>query len=174
MREIADAGRMRALMKALGSATKSEATVYLTGGASAVLHGWRSSTIDADIKILPETDDLMRAIPRIKEELKLNIEFASPDHFLPSLPGWEERSPFIGKEGSVVFRHYDFYAQALSKLERGHRQDLEDARQMLARGLIEAGRLKEFLAAIEPELYRYPAVDPPTLRRSVVAFLSGG
>lgn len=174
MREIADAGRLRALMRALGSATRSEATVYLAGGASAVLHGWRNSTIDADIKIIPERDDLMRAIPRIKEELSFNIEFASPDHFLPPLPGWEERSPFIVKEGSVVFRHYDFYAQALSKLERGHRQDLEDARQMLAKGLIEAGRLRELLAAVEPELYRYPAVDPPTLRRSVESFLAGG
>lgn len=173
MREIADAGRVRALMRALGAATSSEATVYLTGGASAVLHGWRASTIDADIKILPERNDLMRAIARIKEELRFNIEFASPDDFLPPLPGWEERSPFIAKEGTVVFRHYDFYAQALSKLERGHSQDLEDARQMLAKGLIEPARLKEFLAAIEPELYRYPAVDPPTLRRAVEAFISG-
>lgn len=174
MREIADAGRLRGLMRALGAAARAEADVYLTGGASAVLHGWRASTIDADLKILPERDDLLRAIPRIKEELNVNVEFASPDDFLPALPGWRERSPYIAKEGPLSFRHYDFYAQALAKLERGHRQDMEDARQMLTRGLIAAPRLRELFAAIEPELYRFPAVDPPTLRRAVEAFVAGG
>lgn len=174
MREIADADRLRRLMRALGAAAEGEATVYLTGGASAVLHGWRAATIDADIKIMPEREDLLRAIPRIKEELRINVEFAAPDQFLPPLPDWQARSPLISKEGRVVFRHYDFYAQALAKLERGHRQDLDDARRMLADGLIEARRLVELLGAIEPQLYRYPAVDPPTLRRAVEDFVSGG
>jgi len=32
-----------------------------------------------------------------KETLMINIEIASPAHFIPSLPGWEERSIFIKK-----------------------------------------------------------------------------
>ncbi|MBI5595951.1 MAG: hypothetical protein HY928_07670 [Elusimicrobia bacterium] len=170
MREITDDARLRALMRALGAAARVETTVYFVGGATAVLNGWRSSTKDADIKVLPESDDMLRAIPGIKEALRINVEFAAPDDFLPPLPGWQERSPFIAKEGTVVFRHYDFYAQALAKLERGHRQDLEDVRSMRRAGLIEMDRLRELHGAIEPLLYRYPAVDPPTLRKAVSAF----
>lgn len=170
MREIADDARIRALMRALGAAARGGTTVYFVGGATAVLHGWRASTKDADIKVLPDSDELLRAIPAIKEALKINVELAAPDDFLPALPGWQERSPFIAKEGSAVFRHYDFYAQALAKLERGHRQDLEDVRSMRRAGLIEMARLLGFLGEIEPFLYRYPAVDPPTLRKAVSAF----
>ena len=44
---------------------KTEGRVYLTGGATAVLHGWRESTIDIDIKVVPDSDDLLREIPRV-------------------------------------------------------------------------------------------------------------
>lgn len=173
MRELTDAARLRRFMAALGRAAAHETTVYLTGGASAVLEGWRASTIDADIKILPERDELLRAIPRLKEELSINVELAAPDQFLPPLPGWQERSAFIAKEGLVVFRHYDFYAQTLAKLERGHRQDLADALSMRERGLVDPTRVRELFEAVAPELYRYPAVDPPSLRRAVEEFVRG-
>ena len=35
---------------------------------------------------------------------------------------------------------------------------------MIARGLVEPARLRELYDAIEPELYRYPAIDPPAFR----------
>jgi hypothetical protein len=31
--------------------------VFLAGGARAVLVGWRSSTIDVDLKIIPDRDE---------------------------------------------------------------------------------------------------------------------
>lgn len=63
------------------------------------------------------------------------------------------------------------FMQALAKIERSHRQDLEDAREMVRRGLVDPQRLREYYGAIEPHLYRYPAVDPATFRRSVDDFL---
>lgn len=171
MRRLTDAALVRAFMRELGRAAKSPATVYLTGGATAVLEGWRSTTIDVDIKVLPDSDEVLRAIPRLKEQLEVNVELAAPDQFLPPLPGWRERSAFIAKEGALEFRHYDFYAQALAKLERGHRQDLEDVVQLKALGRIEPERLLELLGSIEPELFRYPAVDPTSLRRAVEGFV---
>ena len=69
--------------------------------------------------------------------------------------------------GPVDFFHYDFYAQALSKIERGHAQDRADVRAMLERGLIDSGTAKAFFDRIEPELYRYPAIDPQTFKREV-------
>ena len=65
------------------------------------------------------------------------------------------------------FHHYDFYAQALSKIERGHDRDALDVQAMATQGLIEPARLLGYFEQIVPELYRYPALDPPSFRRAV-------
>jgi hypothetical protein len=134
-----------------------------------LLEGWRDTTIDVDLKLVPENDDVLRAIPRLKDQLEMNVELAAPSDFIPELPGWEERCRFVAQEGSLTFCHYDFYAQALSKLERRHAKDLVDVRAMLDRGLIERQRLQQLYDQIEPQLFRYPAIDPPTFRRAVQA-----
>ena len=154
-------------MDALGAEADQEARLYFTGGATAVLTGWRPTTIDVDIRIIPEVEKLLRAIPRIKEQLQMNIELACPADFIPELPGWEGRSLSIGKKGHLAFFHYDFAAQALSKIERGHRQDLEDVRAMMDRGLVDPQTLRRLFDEIEPLLWRYPAIHPPAFRRAV-------
>ena len=128
-------------MAEVGRAVTEPVDVYFTGGVTAILHGWRDSTIDIDLTMEPESDDLLRTVPRLKESLSLNVELASPDHFIPALAGWRKRSPFIAREGSLTFRHYDLYAQALSKIERGHDQDLRDVGRMLGDGLVDRSEL---------------------------------
>ncbi len=49
MRGLADADRIREFMRALGREARAETAAYLTGGATAVLLGWRASTIDVDV-----------------------------------------------------------------------------------------------------------------------------
>lgn len=170
MRRPVDAGRVRQFMAALGAEARTEARVYLVGGATAVLVGWRVSTIDIDLKLVPEDDRILRAIPRLKEELEVNVELASPDAFIPEVRGWENRSPFVTREGRISFHHYDPYSQALAKLERSHQKDIEDVHAMRNAGLIDAGRLVPYFDEIEPNLYRFPAIDPRAFRRSVEAF----
>ena len=174
MRRPVDADRVRAFIRALGLAARGEHTVYLVGGATAVLEGWRASTVAIDITLADaaSADGLLRALPAIKDELEVNVELASPADFVPVPEGWTERSPSITREGSVRFLHYDLYAQALAKLERGHDRDLGDVSEMLARGLVERDRLRELFAEIEPELYRFPAIDPPSFRRRVESALA--
>jgi len=167
MRGLVDEERLRRFMRALGAEADAPVRVYFTGGATAVLHGWRRSTIDVDLVFAPESDRLFRALPRLKEELGINVEIASPAHFLPELPGWEARSPYIGREGQADFFHYDPYAQALAKIERGHRQDRGDVEELIGRGLVELAELLRLFAAIEPRLHRFPAVDAKALRRAV-------
>lgn len=167
MRRLTDAERLRQFMRLLGRRARAKGRVYLVGGACAVWYDWRPSTIDIDIDLDPSLDPLLQDIPAIKEALEVNVELASPAHFIPELPGWRDRSPFIVREGLVDFHHYDFYAQALSKIERAHAKDLDDVREMAARHLIEPARLREFFDQIAPELYRYPAIDPPSFRRAV-------
>jgi hypothetical protein len=174
MRKVSDAQRIRRFMHALGAEAVSDARVHFTGGATAVLLGWRDTTIDIDLRIFPESDQLFRALPDLKEALEINVELACPSDFIPELPGWESRSLFIAREGRLSFLHYDFYAQALAKIERSHQQDLQDVRELISGGWVDARRALGFFATIEPQLYRYPAIDPPSFRRRVEQILGSG
>ena len=139
-----------------------------------MLEGWRASTVDVDLRFEPDVDELLRELPALKERLEVNIELASPLDFIPELPGWRERSPLVFQEGNVYVHHFDFYSQALAKIERGFSQDLDDVGRMIEHGLVEPAQLRELYDAIEPELYRHPAIDPSAFRRKVDAALGGG
>ncbi|MGH2725604.1 MAG: DUF6036 family nucleotidyltransferase [Actinomycetota bacterium] len=167
MRGLTTAELVRRFMVEFARPARVPVSVFFTGGVTAVLHGWRETTIDVDLKLVPDSDEMLREIPRIKEQLGINVELAAPDQFIPEVPGWRERSLFIVTEGSVSYFHYDPYAQALSKIERGHLQDAADVSEMLRGGLVEPVRLRELFERIEPELFRYPAIDPPSFRRAV-------
>jgi hypothetical protein len=167
MRELTDAERVRELMRRLGRESGGPGRVYLTGGATAVLFGWRSTTIDVDLKLEGEAESLLRAIARLKDELRINVELASPADFIPELPEWRERSQFIEQHGQLGFYHYDLYSQALAKIERGHILDRQDVAAMLDRALIAPERVKDLFEGIFPELYRYPAIDPDAFRTRV-------
>ncbi len=167
MRQKVTAPRLQDFIKALGGAATTPVRIFLVGGTTAVLLGWRDSTIDIDLKIIPHSDSILRSLPALKERLEIIIELASPDDFIPALPGWEERSRFIQQEGKSAFFHYDFYAQALAKIERGHDADMRDVQEMFQQGLIEPKRLLELFSSIEDQLYRYPAIDHASFRRAV-------
>ena len=89
MRRLADRARIARFMAALGAEADTNGACYLTGGATAVLMGWRTSTIDVDVKLYPESDRLLRAIQRLKNDLQVNVELASPDDFVPVPAGWK-------------------------------------------------------------------------------------
>ncbi len=174
MRPLVNDVRIRELARELGRLAASPVRIYITGGSTAVVEGWRESTADVDLRLEPEAEELMRAFSALKERLAINIELASPLDFIPELPGWRERSPFLFAEGAVAFHHFDPYSQALSKIERGFKRDLEDLDAMIDRGLVDPSRLGALYQAIEPELYRYPAIDPSAFKRKLDAALNRG
>lgn len=167
MRNEADAERIERLARELGRSVPPGTRMYLTGGATAVLEGWRESTVDIDVRFEPDTDATLERIRDLKEELAINIELASPLDFLPPLPGWQERSRFRLREGNLEVFDFDPYSQALSKLQRGFDLDLADVRNMVDSGQVDPPKLREFFKAIAPELFRFPAVDPASLRAAV-------
>ena len=168
-RGSSDAAKVRELMRRLGEEARGPGRVFLVGGASAVLIGWRQTTVDIDLKLDPEPPGVFEAIARAKDALAINIELAAPDEFIPPLPDWQARSPFIARHGAVDFHHYDFYGQALAKVERGHEMDRRDVAAMHAHRLIDPDRLPVFFDAIESGLLRYPAIDPEVFRSKVLA-----
>jgi hypothetical protein len=170
MRGETNRAKLEAFMAALGSQVRGPGRIYLTGGATALLHGWREMTIDIDLKPDPEPSGLFEALAALKDQLDINIELASPDQFIPPVPGWRKRSLFIARHGPVEFFHYDPYGQALSKLQRGHPRDLLDVQSFCRDGLIRKDTLREMFDLIKPQLLRYPAIDPPSFEAAVLAF----
>lgn len=171
MRPPVDEPRIRELARRLGRVGQTRSRMYLTGGATAVLEGWRASTVDVDVRFEPESDDLLRELPSLKERLGINIELASPPDFIPELPGWRERSPFVFREGHVDVHHFDPYSQALSKIERGFTHDLADVASMIHSGAVDREQLGALYERIEPDLFRYPAIDPGAFRGKVRAIV---
>lgn len=171
MRSTVDPQKIEQLMNLLGREARGSGCVYFTGGASALLIGWRDSTVDIDIRLDPEPPGIFQAIAKLKQELNINIELASPQDFLPPLPGWRSRSVFIGKRGQISFYHYDFTAQALAKLSRGYDRDLHDVQSMYEQKLFTLEDLRDCFEVIEPELIRFPSLNPNVIRSRIEDFI---
>src|SRR5215469_995344 len=171
MRRKVTVETLRRFMEELAAATQSPGKVYLTGGATALLLGFREQTIDIDLKLDPEPKGAFEAIAGLKDRLDLNVELASPADFIPAVPDWRERSRHITTILGVEFLHYDFALQALAKIERGHVQDLEDAASLVRGGHVTPEELQTHFAQLEPGLLRYPAIDPQQFRNKLEKFL---
>jgi len=55
VRRLADAERIHRFMRALSREAESESRIYFTGGTTAVLFGWRDSTVDRYLALDPRT-----------------------------------------------------------------------------------------------------------------------
>jgi hypothetical protein len=164
---------LRQFMNELAAAARSPGNVYFTGGTTALLLGFRDQTIDIDLKFDPEPIGVFEAIAVLKNRLDLNVELASPGDFIPVAHDWRTQSQHIVHIGLLDFFHFDFSMQALSKIERGLAQDLSDATRLVSGKQVTVQELKRRFAQIEPELLRYPAIDPGQFRVKLDRFLDG-
>ncbi len=163
---------LQRFMEELAAAARTPGKVFFTGGATALLLGFREQTIDIDLRLDPEPQGVFEAIASLKNRLQVNVELASPMDFIPPRPDWQSHSQLIRTIGAVEFYHFDFTLQALAKIERGHSQDLNDAKDLLRGGFVPIADLREALAQIEPSLVRYPAIDPKQFRNKVQEFIT--
>ena len=74
MRAEVTADKLRRFLEALGQRAKGPGSVYLTGGAVALLEGWRATTVDVDLKLDPEPEGAFEIIAVLKDELDLNVD----------------------------------------------------------------------------------------------------
>jgi hypothetical protein len=158
-------------MVELSRRTAGAGRIYFTGGATALLLGFREQTLDIDIKIDPEPRGVFEAIAAIKNELDLNIELASPADFIPAPPMWQDLARHVAQIGDLAFFHYDLVMQALAKIERGFSHDLRDAANLVSQGYISIEQLRERFAQIEPHLIRYPAIKGEEFKVKVDNFI---
>lgn len=161
------------LMKALARAAPRRGSyrVFFVGGATAVLAGWRSSTIDADL--YSDTDSVFHDVQAIKERLQLNVEFARPEDFVPPLAGSAGRHLLVETVETVSFYHYDPYAQLLAKVVRGFNRDMVDASSFVTSGMVDPKRFRSLVSAIPEAAYaRYPALSRRAVLEAVGDFLT--
>lgn len=73
MRANIDTQKLERLMQVLGREAQGSGCIYFTGGASALLIGWRKSTVDVDLRLDPEPPGIFQAIAKLKQELNITI-----------------------------------------------------------------------------------------------------
>lgn len=72
MRSPVNAETVRAVAAELGRLVPGPARIYLVGGATAVIEGWRASTVDLDLRAEPD-GVFFGHITAVKERLSVNI-----------------------------------------------------------------------------------------------------
>lgn len=103
----------------------------------------------------------------LRDELGLNIEFASPDQFIPVLAGWPDRSPFVERVADTTYRHFEYLAQALAKTSRQVAHDRADVLALVDRSLVSGADVWAYLRAVEEQLHRYPQVRAAQLAQKI-------
>lgn len=92
--------------------------------------------------------------------------------FVPPLTGAGDRHVFIDSIGPVQFFHYDPYSQLFSKIVRGFRRDLDDARHLVDGGMVDPECFRELVDRVpETAFAHYPRLSPKGVGQAVDAFL---
>lgn len=170
MRPPIDRLRVHYFLVKLGIEFRYPARLYLVGGTTLVYEGLRQQSLDIDIsyEVADEHEsEFARVIRRLKEEMQINIELASPGDFIPLPTGWKERAKYVGRFGQVDVFHFDLYSTALSKIERGREGDYEDVLAMLRSEQINMPELEHAFNNIMPRLERESLKrDPERFKRN--------
>ena len=170
MRPPIDRLRVHYFLVKLGIEFHYPARLYLVGGTTLVYEGLRQQSLDIDIsyEVADEHEaEFAQVIRRLKDEMQINVELASPGDFIPLPSGWKERARFVGRFGQVDVFHFDLYSTALSKIERGREGDYEDVLAMLRMGQITFDDLQRTFQSITPRLERESLKrDPARFKRN--------
>jgi hypothetical protein len=151
VRPPVDRARLRAFLEALGRATRRAARLYLVGGAVVIDLGLRPATLDIDFVAEADDpqalDDLEHAIRRLRDELDINVEPASPADFLPIPRSLLQRSRYIGRFGALSVYYYDIYydipSLVIAKAARALERDLDDVERLVRSGEVEWSEVEE-------------------------------
>ncbi|HEX6796798.1 MAG TPA: DUF6036 family nucleotidyltransferase [Ktedonobacterales bacterium] len=141
------------------------------GGTAIVYRGLRGRTLGIDIAVDSDETRLLEAVRRLKDELQVNVELASPADFIPLPSDWENRAQFIGRFGTLDVFYFDFDSIALTKIVRANERDLDDLVLLAREGLVHLQALEQEVAAMLPQLGsgRYFNVDPAAVAHNFAA-----
>ncbi len=153
------------LLAELGRRLPQPARLFLLGGGALLLLGSPRPTLDLDYL----GDDLHKAdwqisLERLAGELKIDLEAVPLERFIPLPPGASLRHIFVQRFDQLEVYIFDPYAIALSKIERGFDNDLDDVVFLIRSGYVDLDRLSEMLAAAMQRAAEYD-LHPDTARQ---------
>jgi hypothetical protein len=173
VRDYADRARIERFLRALGRRMTHPLRLYLVGGPIVVDLGLRASTLD--VGYVAQADDpqaleeFERLIPILKNELKINVEPASPGDFIPVPPGVFARSRYVRTYGRVSVYYYDLPTTIISKLARGAERDLADVEELIRSGDVSWADVEATWAEIRPSPRGWLRHDPIAVERQIEA-----
>lgn len=138
MRPNVDRQTVERFLTELGRHFRQQGRLYLVGGAALIHAGVRpspSATTQA-IDLEVAGGDMYQTINQFKQQLNINVEFASPGDFIPLPSNWQSLSRYVGRYGNIDVFYFDFYSIALSKIDRGNTRDLQDVALLLQQQII--------------------------------------
>lgn len=174
MRPPVDRLRIHYFLVKLGIEFRHPVRLYLVGGTTLVYEGLRHQSLDIDIHYEIADDHesaFAQVIRRLKDDLQINVETASPGDFIPLPAGWKERAKFVGRFGQIEAFHFDLLSTSLSKIERGREGDYQDVLSLLNSGLINLADLRTAYNDIMPRMERQSLKrDPERMKSHFAAF----
>jgi hypothetical protein len=153
LRQPVSRDRIEDFLRWLGNHYRRPARLYLVGGTTIVYEGLRLQTLDIDLAIEVAAGDhgeLLAVLREARDTLDINIEEAAPSDFIPLPDGYAGRHQYVGRYGQVDVFHFDLYSMALSKIERGRRQDQLDVLALLESNRLSWDRLQAMYSEILP------------------------
>lgn len=134
--------RLRAFLTAVGDRATSPAVLVLLGGSGLSLLGNHRLTLDIDYDGEESAVDEFRVLlEQVAAEMYIELEAVPLHRFIPLPPGADSRHIPAGRFGNLQAFVFDPYSIALSKLDRGFDNDIEDIVFLLRRGLVEIDAL---------------------------------
>lgn len=164
MRPNVDKQAIESFLQQLGRTFRKPGRLYLVGGAALVHAGVRLGfTQDIDIQVGGANEgEFIIGIQRLIQQMQINIEFASPQDFIPLPSQWEAHAQYVSRYGQIDVFYFDFYSIALSKIERGTTRDIEDVKLLVQQQRIELDELDAAYQEVFAQLGkgRYPKITP--------------
>ena len=153
---IVDNSELHSILKMGGERVPPASQLILLGGSALILLGSPRPTMDIDFfgdDIHPS--ELHRQILSIAKELKVNIEAVPLDRFVPLPEGNEDRKIAIGQYGNLNVYVADPYSIALSKVDRGLKEDFDDLVFLIERHYVSLEKLDSIIQNALPKAGKY-------------------
>jgi len=153
---IVDNSELHSILKALGERVPPASPLILVGGSALILLGSPRPTMDIDFfgdDVYPS--ELHRQILNIAKELKVNIEAVPLDRFVPLPEGSEDRKIPIGQFGNLDIYVADPYSIALSKVDRGLKEDFDDLVFLIERKYVSLEKLDSIIQNALPHARKF-------------------
>ena len=153
-------------LQELGRAFRGRGRIYLLGGAALVHAGVRCRPTQ-DIGLVVTRGDLYQAARKVAQVMNITLEFTSLSLWIPLPSQWEMMSRYVGRYGKIDVFYLDFYAVALSKMNRGNDRDINDVKLLLQQGLLSLAELDTDYGEVVANMGkgRYPRMDPQQFAR---------